>query len=64
VVLVPSTRNGRSQSNWALIVTVLSLTALIAPAVYLRFFFQQVEPSIDPTDYAARTKRALSQTPP
>jgi membrane dipeptidase len=61
VVLASSTP--RPHASWTRIVTAISLAALLAPAIYLRSFFQPAELPIDPTDYAARTKRALSQTP-
>jgi hypothetical protein len=61
VVLTPGTSSSRT--SWTRIVTVISLAVLLAPAIYLRSFFQPGELPINPTDYAARTKRALSQTP-
>jgi len=63
LVVIPNSNNNRSQSNWTRIITAISFAALIGPAIYLRTFFHAAELLIDPTDYAARTKRALSQTP-
>lgn len=61
VILASSTTPSRT--SWTRIITVISLAALLAPAIYLRSFFQPAELPIDPIDFAARTKRALSQTP-
>jgi len=61
VVLASS--SSRPHTSWTKIVTAISLAAFLAPAIYLRSFFQPAELPIDPTDYAARTKRTLSQTP-
>jgi membrane dipeptidase len=63
VVLIPRTNRDRSGLNWPRTLTAISLATLIAPAIYLRAFFQQSELPINSTDYAARTRRVLSQTP-
>jgi len=61
--VVLATSPSRPHTSWTRTITAISLAALLAPAIYLRSFFQAAELPIDPTDYAVRTKRALSQTP-
>jgi hypothetical protein len=52
VILASSTT--LSRTSWTRIITAISLAAFLAPAIYLRSFFQPAELPIDPTDFAAR----------
>lgn len=63
--IVPLTVLNSSNSFLSIrrIFIAFSIATLLAPAIYLRSFYRPFQPRIDPTDYAARTRKVLSETP-
>ncbi len=63
IVQITAPRPSSSFLNIRRIFIAFSVATILAPAIYLRSFYQPFQAPLDPTDYAARTKKVLSEIP-